>query len=96
MRLLPRARRVPRAKTIRPAEPYLFAGSQEARRLGHNYVGTEHILSVLIRDPDGTVTQLLARLGITAPQAGYSRIAQPAPSKSGERRLSAASASAPR
>src|SRR5215211_6495211 len=44
MRLLQRGRRGPRAKTIAPAEPYLLAGADEARRLGHDYVGTEHVL----------------------------------------------------
>jgi ATP-dependent Clp protease ATP-binding subunit ClpA len=65
MRLLQRSRR-PRAKTIRPAERYLLAGAEEARRLSHNYVGTEHILSLLVRDPDDAAPRLLARLGVTA------------------------------
>ena len=56
----------PRAKTIRPAEPYLFAGAERARSLNHAYVGTEHILSVLVRDPDSAATRLIAQLGVTA------------------------------
>jgi len=56
----------PRAKTIRPAEAYLSAGAEEARRLNHNYIGTEHILSVLTHRPDGAATRLLAHLGVTA------------------------------
>jgi ATP-dependent Clp protease ATP-binding subunit ClpA len=56
----------PRAKTIRPAEPYLIAGAEEARRLGHNYVGTEHLLLVLLRKPEGGATQVLAELGVSA------------------------------
>jgi ATP-dependent Clp protease ATP-binding subunit ClpA len=63
---LQRSRRMPRAKTIRPAEPYLIAGAEEARRLGHNYIGTEHILGLLTRNPDGTATQLLAQLGVSS------------------------------
>jgi ATP-dependent Clp protease ATP-binding subunit ClpC len=55
---------MPRAKTIRPAESYLAAGAEEARRLGHGYVGTEHILSVLVRNPEGGATRLFARLGV--------------------------------
>ena len=70
MRLLHRRRPGPRAKTARPdAERYLAAGAEEARRLGHNYVGTEHILSVLIRNPDGEATRVLARLGVGAEAA---------------------------
>jgi ATP-dependent Clp protease ATP-binding subunit ClpA len=65
MRLLQHNRR-PRAKTIRPAEPYLLAGAEQARRLRHNYIGTEHILSILIRNPDSAATHLLAQLGTTA------------------------------
>ena len=66
MRLL-RRRAGPRARTARPAaEPYLAAGAELARRLGHNYVGTEHVLSVLVRDPEAAAPRLLARLGISA------------------------------
>src|SRR6266511_417319 len=50
----------------RPAEPYLAAGAAEARRLGHNYVGTEHVLLVLIRDPTGGATTVLRQLGVSA------------------------------
>lgn len=66
MRLLQHGHRQPRVKTIRPAERYLFAGADEARRLGHNYIGTEHVLSVLVRNPDGRVTRVLAALGVTS------------------------------
>ena len=66
MRLLQRARRPPRVKTIRPAERYLFAATEEARRLGHNYAGTEHVLSILVRDPDSSAMRLLASVGVTA------------------------------
>ncbi len=65
MRLPQRSAR-PHAKTIRPAEAYLSAGAEEARRLNHNYIGTEHILSVLARQPDSAATRLLAQLGVTA------------------------------
>jgi ATP-dependent Clp protease ATP-binding subunit ClpA len=64
MRLLQR-RRMPRTKTIRPAEPYLVLGASEARRRGHNYIGTEHLLLMLIRDPDGGATRPLVRLSVS-------------------------------
>ena len=66
MRLLPRRRPGPRAKTARPAEPYLAAGAEQARRLGHSYVGTEHVLLVLIRNPGGGATAVLRELGLSA------------------------------
>src|SRR5262249_5492509 len=65
MRLLHRRRPGPRAKTARPAaEPFLAAGAEAARRLGHNYVGTEHLLLVFVRDPDGGATRGLQQLDV--------------------------------
>jgi ATP-dependent Clp protease ATP-binding subunit ClpA len=67
MRLLHRRRPGPRTKTARPAaEPYLAAGAAEARRRGDNYVGTEHVLLVLLRNPDGGATAVLRQLGVAA------------------------------
>lgn len=37
----------------------------EARDLGHNYVGTEHVLLGLLREPDGIAGQVLQSLGMT-------------------------------
>lgn len=64
MRLL-RRRGQPRTRTTRPAERYVAAGADEARRLGHGYVGTEHVLLALTRDPDGGAAKALRRLGVT-------------------------------
>jgi ATP-dependent Clp protease ATP-binding subunit ClpA len=68
VRILRRRRRIPclQGRTTRPAEPYLAAGAAEARRLGHSYVGTEHVLLVLIRDPDGGAASVLRQLGVSA------------------------------
>src|ERR671927_111808 len=35
----------------------------EARQLGHNYIGTEHILLGLIREGEGVAAQVLVKLG---------------------------------
>lgn len=64
MRLLRRRPR-PRATTIRPAEHYLAAGAEEARRLGHYHIGTEHVLLALTRDPGRRVARILRQLGVT-------------------------------
>jgi ATP-dependent Clp protease ATP-binding subunit ClpA len=64
MRLLRRPTR-PRPKPARPAENYLAMGAGEARRLGHSYVGTEHVLLALVRDPRGRASRFLGRLGVT-------------------------------
>jgi ATP-dependent Clp protease ATP-binding subunit ClpC len=47
----------PRAKNV------LQLSLNEARQLGHDYVGTEHILLGLIREGEGVAAQVLVRLG---------------------------------
>ena len=47
----------PRAKRV------LELSLEEARQLGHNYIGTEHILLGLIREGDGVAAQVLVKLG---------------------------------
>ena len=41
----------------------------EALELSHNYIGTEHILLGLMRDPDAPVAAILARLGASPAEA---------------------------
>src|ERR1700709_723934 len=55
----------PRAKKV------LELSLREALQLGHNYIGTEHILLGLIREGEGVAAQVLARLG-----ADLSRVRQ--------------------
>jgi hypothetical protein len=47
----------PRAKKV------LELSLREAMALGHNYIGTEHILLGLIREGEGVAAQVLAKLG---------------------------------
>ncbi len=47
----------PRAKKV------LELSLREALQLGHNYIGTEHILLGLIREGEGVATQVLQKLG---------------------------------
>jgi ATP-dependent Clp protease ATP-binding subunit ClpA len=47
----------PRAKKV------LELSLRESLQLGHNYIGTEHILLGLIREGDGVAAQVLVRLG---------------------------------
>jgi ATP-dependent Clp protease ATP-binding subunit ClpC len=51
--LTPRARRV------------LDASAKEAERLGHGYIGTEHLLLGLLAERDGIAAQVIGRLGVT-------------------------------
>jgi ATP-dependent Clp protease ATP-binding subunit ClpA len=58
------------AERTRPAERYLTAGAEEARRLGCRFVGTEHVLLALVRDQTGGIAPVLERLGVgVAPAA---------------------------
>ncbi len=45
----------------------IVLSQEEARLLGHNYIGTEHILLGLTAEPDGTTAALLADLGVELP-----------------------------
>src|SRR5690625_2978094 len=47
----------PRAKKVLELSP------REALQLGHNYIGTEHILRGLIREGEGVAAQVLVQLG---------------------------------
>jgi ATP-dependent Clp protease ATP-binding subunit ClpC len=47
----------PRAKKV------LELGLRESLQLGHNYIGTEHILLGLIREGEGVAAQVLVKLG---------------------------------
>ncbi len=55
----------PRAKKV------LELSLREALQLGHNYIGTEHILLGLVREGDGVAAQILIKLG-----ADLSRVRQ--------------------
>lgn len=47
----------PRAKKVQELS------LREALQLGHNYIGTEHLLLGLLREGEGTAAQVLAKLG---------------------------------
>jgi ATP-dependent Clp protease ATP-binding subunit ClpA len=52
----------PRAKKV------LELSLREAMQLGHNYIGTEHILLGLLREGEGVACQVLVRLGASLPK----------------------------
>ncbi len=41
---------------------------EEARRMGHQYIGTEHLLLALLRSPEGLASDVLRKLGVTPEQ----------------------------
>jgi ClpA/ClpB-like protein len=47
------------------AKKVLELAMTEARELGHNYVGTEHLVLGLMREEKGIAAQVLAHLGLT-------------------------------
>src|SRR5437870_12998519 len=44
---------------------------EEAIRLGHDYIGTEHLLLGMIREGEGTAITLLKKLGISIDELKY-------------------------
>jgi len=52
----------PRAKKV------MELALREATDLGHNYIGTEHLLLGLIREGEGVAAQVLVKLGADLPQ----------------------------
>ena len=55
-------RRIPYSPLAKKA---LIEARKEMKRLGDNYLGTEHVLLGILRNEDGTAVRLLARMGVT-------------------------------
>ncbi len=51
------------------AKKALELATEEARGLGHNYIGTEHILLGLLREEEGIASQVLFSLGVDIQKA---------------------------
>jgi ATP-dependent Clp protease ATP-binding subunit ClpA len=68
----------PRAKKV------LELSLREALNLGHNYIGTEHILLGLVREGEGVAAQVLVRLGADLPRVRQQVIGLLTGSASGE------------
>jgi ATP-dependent Clp protease ATP-binding subunit ClpA len=67
----------PRAKKV------LELSLREAIQLGHNYIGTEHILLGLLREGEGVACQVLVKLGASLPKV-RARVLQLAAKSTGE------------
>jgi ATP-dependent Clp protease ATP-binding subunit ClpC len=68
---------------------------EEARRLGHHYIGTEHLLLGLVRQPEGVAVDVLKRLGISPEEIKRHtrRVLQESPSSSSPSRRSSSESS---
>ncbi len=67
---LPDDRRIPFSPRAKKA---LVDARKEMRRLGDNYLGTEHVLLGILRNQDGTAVRILARMGV-APETLEDRL----------------------
>jgi ATP-dependent Clp protease ATP-binding subunit ClpA len=59
---LPDDRRIPFSPLAKNA---LVGARKEMRRLGDNYLGTEHVLLGILRNQDGTAIRILASMGVS-------------------------------
>jgi len=48
------------------AREVVVAAQEEARKLGHNFIGTEHVLLAMLAHPDGPVAAALRESGVDA------------------------------
>jgi ATP-dependent Clp protease ATP-binding subunit ClpA len=67
---IPAHRRIPFSPRAKKA---LVEARKEMRRLGDNYLGTEHVLLGILDNQDGTAVRMLARLGL-APETLEERL----------------------
>jgi ATP-dependent Clp protease ATP-binding subunit ClpC len=58
---IPHNRRIPFSPLAKKA---LVEARKEARRLGDNHLGTEHVLLGVLRNEDGAAVRMLARMGV--------------------------------
>ncbi len=78
----------PRAKRV------LELSWDEARQLGHNYIGTEHLLLGLIREGEGVAARVLENLGVDLNKVRSNVIKMLGESKPAQSSISAGSSSA--
>jgi ATP-dependent Clp protease ATP-binding subunit ClpA len=60
---IPPGRRLPLSPRAKKA---LVRARKEMRRLGDNYLGTEHVLLGILSNEDGTAVRILASMGVSA------------------------------
>jgi ATP-dependent Clp protease ATP-binding subunit ClpC len=68
-RIVPPGRLFPeRIQLSMGTEKVIQNAIEEARKLGHQYIGTEHLLLGLVRESEGTAADVLRRLGVSPEQ----------------------------
>ena len=61
----------PEPKLTSQAKRVLELAADEARRLRHNHIGTEHLLLALLRQKDGDAARILGEMGLELEQGRY-------------------------
>jgi len=59
----------PEPKLTPKAKRVLELAADEARRMRHNYIGTEHLLLALLREKEGLAAKVLRKLGLDLEKA---------------------------
>jgi ATP-dependent Clp protease ATP-binding subunit ClpC len=59
------------AKFSNRVKEVISLSREEAIRLGHDYIGTEHLLLGMIREGEGTAIALLKKLGVSVDELKY-------------------------
>jgi ATP-dependent Clp protease ATP-binding subunit ClpA len=59
---IPKDRKIPYSPRAKDA---LVRARKEMRRLGDDYLGTEHVLLGILENEDGTAVRMLARMGVS-------------------------------
>ena len=79
-------------------EQVLQYAIEEARRMGHHYIGTEHLLLGLVRQGEGVGIEVLRRLGITPEQVRRQtrRVLQESPAQPPQKAAQGVTASRPK
>jgi ATP-dependent Clp protease ATP-binding subunit ClpC len=67
---IPKDRKIPYSPWAKDA---LVRARKEMRKLGYNYLGTEHVLLGMLYNEDGTAVRMLGRMGVS-PEALEERV----------------------
>jgi len=64
----PGTNRSPKIDLSAGVQQVLEFAIEEARRMGHHYISTEHLLLALLRSTDGSALDVLRKIGVTSEQ----------------------------
>ena len=91
----PNAPQLPEPKLTPKAKRILELAADEARRMRHNYIGTEHLLIALLRERDGLAAKILGEMGLDVEKARVQVLSYLGPESGQAAAASTASSAAP-